>query len=192
MAHLTIFCDACILYPAPIRDLLMVCALNDLLQLKWSDRVLNEWLDNLIKNRPDLSRERLEKTKYQMNKAILDCKVYGYEAIEMQLELPDENDRHVLAAAIITKANFIVTANLKDFPDKYLSKFEIQAIHPDKLFLLLIEINEETFLNSVKECQQKLRKPPQTLDKYIANLNEKCHLVKTASFIRDNKAYFTK
>jgi hypothetical protein len=73
MAHLIIFCDACILYPAPIRDLLMECALNDLFQLKWSHKVLNEWVDNLLKNRPDLSRDKLEKTKNDMNHALLDC-----------------------------------------------------------------------------------------------------------------------
>lgn len=79
MKPLIIFCDACILYPAPIRDLLMECSLNDLIQLKWSNRVLNEWIDNLIINRPDLNRDRLEKTKLDMINATLDswlCRKY--------------------------------------------------------------------------------------------------------------------
>ncbi|MGC1182408.1 PIN domain-containing protein [Legionella sp.] len=187
MAHLIVFCDACILYPAPIRDLLMGCALNDLVQLKWSDRVLNEWIDNLIKNRPDLSRDRLEKTKNDMNKALLDSVVEDYESIEKKLILPDEKDRHVLAAAIASKSKLILTANLKDFPVDYLSMFNIKACHPDDLFIEIVQKNKECFLSTIKECYQKLRKPPKTLEQYIATLNDKCHLNKIAFFINQNK-----
>lgn len=188
MPQLTVFCDACVLYPAPIRDLLMVSALNDLLRLKWSDRVLREWMDNLIKNRPDLNRERLEKTKNNMNAALLDCVVEGYESLEETLALPDENDRHVLAAAIFSESNLIITANLKDFPIKYLANFNIKACHPDELFLMLAERNARDFLDSVRECYKKLRKPAQTVDQYVITLKEKCRLPKTSLFIHENRA----
>ena len=56
MGHLIVFVMLAFFIQLRL-DLLMVCALNDLVQLKWSDRVLNEWIDNLIKNRPDLSRK---------------------------------------------------------------------------------------------------------------------------------------
>lgn len=190
MVPLTIFCDACILYPAPIRDLLMECALNDLIQLKWSHRVLNEWIDNLIRNRPDLNRERLEKTKEDMINAVLDSIVENYEEKEKELELPDENDRHVLAAAIASKSKLIVTANLKDFPQEYLSLFHIKSCHPDDLFLSLSKRNEHDFITSVKVCYQKLRNPPQPFDQYIVNLKDKCKLPKTVEFINQNKLSF--
>lgn len=190
MTHLVVFCDACILYPAPIRDLLMELALNDLLQLKWSYKVLNEWIENLLRNRPDLSRERLEKTIADMNNALLDCLVEDYEDMEADLTLPDVNDRHVLAAAIVSKSKFIVTANLKDFPNEYLSAFNIKACHPDDLFLHLAKKNKERFIASVKACYTKLRRPPQTLVQYILTLQDKCKLIKTASFISQNKSYF--
>lgn len=159
---------------------------NDLMQLKWSDRVLNEWIDNLIKNRPDLSRERLEKTKKNMNDALLDCLVLDYENIEKDLCLPDLNDKHVLAAAIASKSNVIVTANLKDFPDEELLKFKMKACHPDELFMMLVKMHKDLFLSSVKECYQKLRNPPISIDKYILTLSEKCCLVKTGLFLRQN------
>ncbi|CZG43752.1 TPA: PIN domain-containing protein [Legionella pneumophila] len=190
MAHLVVFCDACILYPAPIRDLLMELALNDLLQLKWSHKVLNEWIDNLLENRPDLSRERLEKTVAGMNNALLDCLVEDYETMEAKLTLPDVDDRHVLAAAIVSKSKFIITANLKDFPNKYLSTFKIKACHPDDLFLRLANKNKESFAASVKSCYKKLRRPPQTLEQYILTLKDKCQLIKTASFVEQNKSFF--
>ena len=95
MTNSVVFCDACVLYPAQIRDLLIELALDDLLQLKWSNRVLDEWIDNLLKNRSDLNRKRLEKTRNDMNRAVLDCLVENFESIEMKLNLPDKNDHHV-------------------------------------------------------------------------------------------------
>ena len=71
MTNIVVFCDACVLYPAPVRDLLMELALDDLLQLKWSKKVLDEWINNLLRNRPDLERGRLKKTTNDMNMALL-------------------------------------------------------------------------------------------------------------------------
>lgn len=191
MAHLVVFCDACVLYPAPIRDILMELAINDILQLKWSSRVLNEWINNLLKNRPDLSRAQLEKTTAAMNTALLDCLVENYETLEAELTLPDGNDRHVLAAAIISRSKLIVTANVKDFPNEYLSTFNIKACHPDDLLLSLAKKNKERFGVSVKSSYQKLKKPPQTLDQFIITLKYKCQLIKTATFIEQNKSSFS-
>lgn len=69
-----------------------------------------------MENRPDLSRGQLEKTKDLMNSAILDCLVENYEDIEVGLQLPDLNDRHVLATAIVSNFDVIATFNIKDFP----------------------------------------------------------------------------
>jgi len=182
-----VFCDACVLYPAQIRDLLIELALDDLLQLKWSDRVLDEWIDNLLKNRPDLDRNRLEKTRNDMNRALLDCLVEDFESIERNLNLPDENDRHVLAAAIASKSKFIVTANLKDFPNDYLLLHNIKALHPDDLFMHVAHKNKDKFLLSVKTCYRKLKNPPQTIDWYLLNLKNACNLVKTFDFLEKNK-----
>lgn len=190
MTQLTIFCDACILYPAPIRDLIIELALHDLFRLKWSHKVLNEWKDNLLINRPDLKRERLEKTIEDMNNALLDCLVENYEPIESKLLLPDVNDHHVLAAAITSKSNFIVTANIKDFPQEYLATFNIKTCHPDDLFLNCAKKNKEYFIASIKACYQKLRMPPQTLEQYVSTLKDKCQLTKTAFFIEQNKLFF--
>lgn len=187
MKKIIAFADACVLYPAPIRDLLMESAVSDLLQLKWSKKVLGEWIENLLINRPDLERTRVENTASMMNKAILDVLVDGYEPLESSLNLPDPNDRHVLAAAITAKSNYIITINLKDFPQNYLDNYKIMACHPDDLFCLLAKRNPSAFLKVVKQCLCKLKKPPKTLDQYILNLKEKCNLLKTATFIEENK-----
>ena len=108
--------DACVLYPAPLRDFLMHLAVLDTFQAKWTEEIHTEWIKNVLKNRPDLRAERLERTRQLMNAHTRDAVVENYENLIESLKLPDENDRHVLAAAINAKADFIVTFNLRDFP----------------------------------------------------------------------------
>jgi len=132
--------DACILYPAPLRDLLMYLALSDLYQAKWSARIHEEWIRNLLASRPDLSPEKLERTRQLMDTHVRDALVEGYEDLIESLELPDPDDRHVLAAAIKGKADFILTFNLKDFPETALSPYNIEAQHPDVFLTSFIDL----------------------------------------------------
>jgi len=104
-SNFTVIYDACILYPAPLRDLLMQLALTGLFQARWTDRIHDEWTRNVLKNRPDLTVAQLNRTRAMMNAAVEDALVLEYEYIIPSLELPDTDDRHVLAAAIAAKAN---------------------------------------------------------------------------------------
>jgi hypothetical protein len=60
MAQFIVIYDSCVLYPAPLRDLLMRLALTDLYHAKWTHEIHKEWMRNLLKNRPDLTAERLK------------------------------------------------------------------------------------------------------------------------------------
>lgn len=131
MSKLIVVYDSCVLYPAPLRDLLMRLALTDLYQAKWTNKIHEEWIYNLLKKRPDLTVERLQKTKDNMNMHVRDCLIEGYEKLIEKLTLPDPYDRHILAAAIYAKADLIITFNLRDFPRSITIPYAIQAIHPD-------------------------------------------------------------
>jgi hypothetical protein len=76
MASFTALYDACTLYPAPLRDLLMHLALTDLFRARWSDQIHDEWIGSVLEDRPDLRREQLERTRALMNAHVRDC----YEA----------------------------------------------------------------------------------------------------------------
>jgi hypothetical protein len=115
----------------------MNLAITDLFRAKWTDDIHDEWIRNVLKNRPDLTKERLRRTRDLMNSHVRDCLVIGYQDLIPSLTLPDVNDRHVLAAAIVARADVIVTYNLKDFPATILEQYGIEAQHPDE-FLLLI------------------------------------------------------
>jgi hypothetical protein len=88
--------DACVLYPAPLRDFLMELAAGGLFRAKWTEQIHDEWIRNLLKKRDDLTIEQLTRTKTLMNTAIPDCMIEGYEELIVGLQLPDEDDRHVL------------------------------------------------------------------------------------------------
>jgi hypothetical protein len=104
-AAFTALFDACVLYPAPLRDLLMWLALTDLFNAKWTDEIHDEWIRNVLADRPDLKPEQLERTRQLMNTRVRDCLVTGYENLIERLTLPDQDDRHVLAAAILAGAD---------------------------------------------------------------------------------------
>ena len=176
--------DACVLYPASIRDLLLQLATTRLVRARWSDRIHREWMENLLVNRPELSRESLETTRDRMN-TIPDCLISGYEHLEAGLELPDVDDRHVLAAAIHGGAQAIVTYNLADFPDRELRKHSLIALHPDEFILDLVDLDATVVLKSVQRILQRLKNPPLAPEQYIEVLR-KNRLSKFASHLAES------
>jgi predicted nucleic acid-binding protein len=170
MATLIAFYDANVLYPAELRNFLMHLALTGLFRAKWSNAVHEEWITNLLKNRQDITRQKLERTRYLMDKAAIDALVEGYEHLIPTLSLPDENDRHVLAAAIEGEAQVIVTMNLKDFPDEVLQRYEIEAQHPDEFILHLIDLAPDAVMDAAETHRQSLKNPPKSVEEFLASL----------------------
>ena len=93
--------DACVLYPAPLRDFLVRLATTGLFAARWSDQIHAEWIRSVKAKRQDIDKIQLERTRDLMNQAVPDCLVTGHEQLIPALKLPDPDDRHVLAAAIV-------------------------------------------------------------------------------------------
>ena len=159
MAFIVIY-DACVLYPAPLRDLLVRVGMTGLVQVNWTNEILDECFRSILANKPDLSAERLERTRTLMNRAIRDVLVDGYQGLVDSLELPDLGDRHVLAAAIRGGAQAIVTANLKHFPARALAPLDLEAIHPDDFILDLLDLAPGVILKALDDQVRALRNPP--------------------------------
>lgn len=183
MATFTALYDACVLYPAPLRDLLVSLARTGLFHARWTDEIHNEWIDNLLENESHRDRAKLERTRTLMNAAVRDCLVTGYEDLIPSLTLPDPDDRHVLAAAICGRADVIVTSNLKDFPASVLRVYGIEAQHPDEFVSNLIDLHAETVYSTVKEQRARLKDPPKTVEEFLATL-EKQSLAQTVAHLR--------
>lgn len=152
----TVIYDACVLYPAPLRDLLMHLAVTGAYRARWSEQIHDEWTRNVLRNRPDVSEIQLYRTVGLMNRAIPDSLVNDYEPLVQGLDLPDEDDRHVLAAAIKCGASVIVTYNLKDFPAEILKRFEIEALHPDVFLSDIWDLDQAAVLKAVQKQRAAL------------------------------------
>ncbi|WLG46577.1 PIN domain-containing protein [Pseudomonas sp. FP1740] len=159
--------DACVLYPAPLRDFLMWLALSGRFRARWSLEIHNEWKRNLLKNRPDLTTEQLDRTSDLIDQAIPDACVYGYERLIEGLTLPDVDDRHVLAAAIRCNASVIVTFNQKDFPDETLGAFGIEAQHPDEFVDNLFDPDPAAVVAAAQRQRKQLKTPPMDVTTYL-------------------------
>lgn len=162
--------DANVLYPAPLRDLLMNLALTGVYRARWSARIHDEWKRNLLINRPDLDRTQLDRTSGLMDEAVPDALVSDYEPLMGGLDLPDEDDRHVLAAAIKCNASVIVTFNLKDFPDTALGSFDIEALHPDDFIADLWDLDKAAVLEAAQRQRQSLKNPALSVQAYLDKL----------------------
>lgn len=184
MATFTVLYDACVLYPAPLRDLLMRLALTDLFRARWTDRIHDEWIRNVLINRSDLKPEQLERTRELMNSHVRDSLVTGYEPLIESLDLPDPDDRHVLAAAIRTRASVIVTFNLKDFPADILERMGMEAQHPDEFISHLIDLNSGAVCLAAKQQRESLKNPPQTVEDFLSTLEQQ-KLPETVAHLRE-------
>jgi predicted nucleic acid-binding protein len=175
----TVVLDACVLYPAPVRDILLSLASEGLFKPKWTYEIQDEWMRNLLKNRSDLSVFTLEATVQAMNSAFPDSNVENNKQLIPSLQLPDQNDRHVLACAIRCNADLITTFNLKDFPSSVLGQYDIEIQSPDEFILNLIELNEKLACKALSKLLKRLNNPPKT-KKEIIEIFRKCQLIKSA------------
>jgi len=178
--------DACILYSASLRGLLLHCATGGLLQSFWSEEIQNKWTRNLLRNRLDLERESLESTRRKMKANFPNGLVRGYESITATLSLPDPKDRHVLAVAIHAQTEYIVTVNLKDFPNTVLRSYGIEAVSPDEFVFRLIQREPPLVLLATKHHRLSLKRPPKTVAEYLFTL-EKQGMPKTVAFLRTHE-----
>lgn len=166
----TVIYDACVLYPAPLRDLLTRIAQTGITRARWSKEIEDEIRRSVLRNRTDLDASRFDRTLQLMRDAVRESLVTDCEELIPGLTLPDENDRHVLAAAIRCNAQLIVTSNLDDFPARELSKYGVEARHPDLFVVDQIHLAPARIYQIVTEQAAGLGSPPMTVDDVLDSL----------------------
>ena len=168
----TAFIDANVFYGARLRSLVLYLAQTKLFRARWSDRVHDEWIRNLLQKRPDLKAGDLARTRQIMDASVLDALVTGYEPLIEAMVLPDPDDRHVLAAAVVCKASCIVTFNVSDFPPDRLAPYGLHTVHPDDFLLDVASIDPPSFAGAVREDLEHYRAPPLDLPEYVVALRK--------------------
>lgn len=172
--------DTNVIYPIETRDLLLWFAHFDLYTPKWSLHIFEEWEE--VMRRKGVSSDEIIKRTSTVNKAFPDAFVENYTPLISSLTLPDEKDKHILAAAIKTNANIIVTNNLKHFPTEYLAQYGLSAKSADDFITDIIDLNHETAIKAFKTLVLYRRNPDldefQVLDRF-----RNCDLVNTANYL---------
>ena len=182
MATIAVY-DACVLYPAPLRDLLIRMAAAGVVRAYWTEDILDECFAAILKRRPDLNEESLARTRLLLKQALPESLVTGYEKLISSLTLPDPKDRHVLAAAITCRAKVIVTMNLRDFPHQALNGFSITPVHPDEFIAQAVQSLPEAMVSIVNQQAAALHRPPITVDELLNKL-ESCGLKHAMACVR--------
>ncbi|MFW3113802.1 hypothetical protein MHAE_08513 [Mycobacterium haemophilum DSM 44634] len=156
-----------------LRDVLIRVARMGLNRARWSELILDEVFDAIREKRPDLDPAKLTRTRALMCAAVPDCLIdsTAVNALVPSLTLPDPDDRHVLAAAILAGAQVIVTTNLKDFPSGELEKFSIEAKHPDAFLQDIYHLDGALMHQAVSEAAAAYKRPPMTVGELVERLD---------------------
>ena len=179
----TALLDANVLYPAPLRDLLLQLTTAKVFRARWTSAIHKEWIRAATANRPDIDPAKWTLLRNLMNAHAEDCLVTGYEPLIEVVTLPDPNDRHVMAAAIKGRADVIVTFNLKDYPAHVLETYDLEAQHPDVFVRHLIDLSPSAVVAAARTVRARLKNPPRAIGEYLQTL-ERQGLVSTVSELR--------
>ena len=175
--------DACVLVPNSLCDTLLRLAEHGFYRPLWSQRILDEVEYAVLKVHPELDEARIRARITAMSGAFDDAMVLGWEQTCAGIDLPDLDDRHVLAAAIKGGAQSLVTFNLKDFPDNYLTTTDIEVVHPDEFLLDQLDLYPGLALKALTEQAADLRNPTSDLAGVLNRL-ERCGVPRFADEVR--------
>jgi predicted nucleic acid-binding protein len=146
--------DACVLYPTVLRELLQGTAEAGLYQPVFSDRILREWVlaaAKLGSGAPAIAEGEAASLRAAFPRAL----TRERPEIEARLHLPDPNDHHVLATAIASGAEAVVTFNARDFPGHTLAAEGIRRRDPDGFLWELHSHHPETVARIVEAVRAK-------------------------------------
>ena len=162
--------DANILVPNVLRDVFVSLAFERVYAARWTEHIHEEWTRNVVKLRPDIAPSAMQKVRQLMDANVENSLVVGYEPLIETLSLPDPNDRHVLAAAIVAGAKFIVTNNLKDFPAAVLDLYGVQTRKPDAFLCDLWPDNAPEIIAALNGQRARLRSPALSSHEFLQAL----------------------
>ncbi|MCF6443560.1 RSP_2648 family PIN domain-containing protein [Nereida sp. MMG025] len=144
--------DACVLYPTVMRQVVIGAARAGLYQPQWSPRLLEEWARAAARHGgADEAAARSEAV--MLNAAFPRANVQPREGDLKRLWLPDENDIHVLAAAVAGSTDIILTNNAKDFPRGLLAEEGVSRADPDQFLLGLWQANPDPIAQVVEDVR---------------------------------------
>jgi predicted nucleic acid-binding protein len=160
--------DACVLIPASIRDTLLRAAQKGMYRLHWSDLILEEVGRNLVNKRMTTEEGALYLFE-KIQEAFPQARVRSFESLIPSMT-NDEKDRHVLAVAVVSNSQVIVTSNIRDFPEASLSPFGVRTQTPDQFLTHLLHLNPQAMVELLTQQARDLVNPPMSLQELLEEL----------------------
>ena len=159
-----LFLDTCVIYPDALRDILLGVAARGAFEPLWSARVLEEWARAARKKGAE---DQARLTTLAMQAQFPRAMVTGWEAVATRLILPDMDDVHVLAAAIVGHADAIVTFNARDFPRHVLAAEGLARRDPDGLLWELWSHNPIPVAEAISQAMARAPGEPQSMRAFL-------------------------
>jgi predicted nucleic acid-binding protein len=160
--------DANVLYGIEVTDVLLTMATRRLYRPHWSPEILDEVARNL-RLRRDLDPAAIDRRITQMNRALPGAAEAPPASLIDEMPVNDK-DRHVLALAVHTGAPLIVTENLRDFPQRLLQRYEVEAVSADDFVLEHVERDPNAMNAAIEAMAVRRRRDPKTRHDIIAVL----------------------
>lgn len=188
----TVLLDANVLAPSLSRNMLLSLAAAGLYRVRWTEQILGETeraIARIIEKKKDL-KAKDDPTDIAANqikrvrKAFPESLVTGHDVYIPAITLPDEDDRHVLAAAVHIRAEAIITDNLKDFPPETLSAYDVEAMSLDEFLADVIDLAGAEAVSALQAMRQRFKNPEYTREAFLRRL-ESLELLKTASALEE-------
>jgi len=161
------FLDACVLFSPTLTDTLLRIAEEGAFSPHWSQEVLNEVRGAVIKS--GVSGERVDRRIAIMGKAFPEAAVTGHESL-IDAMACDPKDRHVLAAAVLSRCEVLVTFNVKDFPPVSTAPFHVEAMTPDAFLLDQLGLYPRMVFRALAGQVTAARRPPTTMGQLLGRL----------------------
>lgn len=167
--------DACVLFPMLVRDVLLTFAHHEFFVPRWSEEIHCEWQRNLavrltLHGGEALAATQVERIRNAMERAFPDAKVQCVQLETTAVQEVDTKDRHVVMTAISSRADAVVTFNLRDFAVEVVrERLGIEVLHPDEFICDLIDLNEKRAIAVFRELRQRRKNPPIAVEQLIAS-----------------------
>ncbi|MGB1216055.1 MAG: PIN domain-containing protein [Pikeienuella sp.] len=174
--------DANVLFPFRVRDVLLTCAHEGLFRARFTEQIMAEWTKNLIRLKPWLE-DSIHSQSDMIRQTFDECFVTGHMPLIEGLDMPDKDDRHVLAAAIRCSAQVIVTENKRDFPKALLEEYDVEVLGADEMLVNTYALFPVETARALGKVRARYRNPPMNVSEFLLDLT-RAGLPKLAAIVR--------
>lgn len=183
----TVVIDTNVLVGALTRNIILSLAEAGIFRPRWSKKTIEDEFERAFARVYPGNEGVAHTQRAKIEIAFPEATACEVPEIVEGLNLPDPDDRHVLAAAISTKASLIVTENLRDFPEDALQGHEIEAISADDFISDCIDLAGPEAVAALRQMRERFKKPEMDADALILRI-EQLGLVQTATLLSHYKA----